>query len=132
MPAHSQSSLEATSIIPSLTVDDIQDSIAFYEGLGFVVDERWEEGGLLLGAMMRAGQLLLGLTQDDWKRGRERVKGIGMRVYIETSQSIDELATRAKAAGLQLETEPHDTPWKTRAFEVTDPTGFKVTISSPS
>jgi hypothetical protein len=26
--------------------------------------------------------------------------------------------------------EPHDTEWSTRAFEVTEPSGFKLTISS--
>jgi uncharacterized glyoxalase superfamily protein PhnB len=29
-----------------------------------------------------------------------------------------------------LDAEPHDTPWGSRAFEVTDPSGFKLTIST--
>ena len=47
-----------------LTVDDLQKSIAFYEALGFAVDERWEDNGTLLGVMMRAGKTQIGLTQD--------------------------------------------------------------------
>lgn len=43
---------------------------------------------------------------------------------------MDEVAARAKAAGLKLDVEPFDTPWKTRQFELTDPTGFKLTVSS--
>lgn len=125
-----ESALQAASIVPSLTVDDLQASISFYEGLGFVVEERWEENGALLGVMLIAGNNRIGLSQDDWKKGRDRVKGQGMRMFIGTTQNIDELAARAKAAGLTLQAEPHDTQWGSRAFDVTDPSGFKLTIST--
>ncbi len=130
MSAITESALSAKTITPSFTVDDLQKSIAFYEALGFRVADRWENNGTLLGVMLEAGTLQLGLSQDDWKKGRDRQKGIGMRVHIETAQSIDDLASRAKAAGLTLDKDAYDTPWNTRAFEVTDPTGFKLTISS--
>lgn len=130
MPAMTDSALSAKTIVPSFTVDDIQKSIAFYEALGFAVADRWEDNGTLMGVMLQAGTLQIGLSQDDWKKGRERQKGVGMRVHVETLQNIDELAARAKAAGLTLDTDPSDTPWNTRAFEVTDPSGFKLTISS--
>ena len=124
--------LKAKSIVPTLTVNDIQQSIKFYEGLGFAVEERWEENGVLQGVMLIAGDHRIGLSQDDWKKGRDRVKGTGMRTFIGTTQNVDEIAARAKAAGITLDAEPHDTPWKTRAFEVTDPTGFKLTIGTES
>jgi predicted enzyme related to lactoylglutathione lyase len=127
MATTSETTLQATSIVPSLTADDVQKSIAFYEGLGFAVEERWEENGALLGVMLIAGKNRIGLSQDDWKKGRDRAKGQGMRVFIATAQNIDELATRAKAAGITLDRDPHDTDMG-RAFEVTDPTGFKLTI----
>jgi uncharacterized glyoxalase superfamily protein PhnB len=38
--------------------------------------------------------------------------------------------THAKGTGVTLASEPHDTEWKSRAFEVTDPSGFLPTISS--
>lgn len=123
-----ESTLQATSIVPSLTADDVRKSITFYEGLGFAVQERWEENGVLQGVMLIAGKNRIGLSQDDWKKGRDRVKGVGTRVFIATAQNIDELATRAKAAGIALDREPHDTDMGTRAFEVTDPSGFKLTI----
>ena len=122
--------LKAKSIVPNLTVNDIQQSIRFYEGLGFSVEERWEESGTLQGVMLIAADRRIGLSQDDWKKGRDRVKGTGMRIFIGTNQNVDELAARAKAAGIKLDAEPHDTPWQSRAFEVTDPTGFKLTIST--
>ena len=44
--------------------------------------------------------------------------------------SVDEIARRAKAAGITLESEPHDTEWESRAFELSDPTGYLLTIYS--
>ena len=128
--ATTQEALQISEIVPNFTVDDLQKSIAFYEALGFTVDERWEENNTLLGVMLRAGKSQIGLSQDDWKKGRDRKKGVGMRLFISTTQNVDEIAVRAKGAGIKLNSEPYDTEWKTRAFEVTDPSGFLLTISS--
>ena len=125
-----QETLKVTTIVPNLTVDDIQKSITFYEGLGFSVEERWEEKGVLQGVMLRAGDNRIGLSQDDWKKGRDRKKGVGMRMFLSTGGNVDEIAARARSAGIRLEAEPHDTEWKTRAFEVRDPSGFLLTIST--
>jgi uncharacterized glyoxalase superfamily protein PhnB len=130
MATATESALQAKTLSTSFTVDDLQQSIRFFEALGFAIDERWEDQGKLLGVMMRAGDVTLGLSQDDWKKGRDRQKGVGMRLYIGTKQNVDQVAARAKAAGLKLDAEPHDTEWKTRAFELTEPSGFKITIGS--
>ena len=130
MATTTETPLRVKTLMPSLTVDDLQKSIAFFEGLGFAVDERWENGGVLLGATLRAGDTELGLNQDDWKKGRDRQKGVGLRLYMNTTQDIDQVAARAKKAGVALDSEPHDTEWGSRAFDVTEPSGFKLTISS--
>jgi uncharacterized glyoxalase superfamily protein PhnB len=124
--------LNATSVMPSLTVDALQKSIDFFAALGFEIEEKWEENGTLAGVMLKAGDARLGLNQDDGKKGRDRVKGVGMRLYIEANDNIDQVAARAKAAGLTLKSEPHDTEWGSRAFEVVEPSGFALTIGSPS
>ena len=128
--ATTQAALQIDALSPSFTVDDLQKSITFYEALGFTIDERWEDNGRLLGVMLRAGKSRIGLNQDDWKKGRERKKGVGMRLLILTTQNVDEIAGRARAAGIQLTSEPRDTEWKSRAFEVVDPSGFVLTIYS--
>ena len=128
--ATTQEAVQIGAIVPTLTVDDLKKSISFYEALGFVIDDRWEQNGTLLGVMLRAGKTQIGLNQDDWKKGRDRSKGIGVRLAISTPGSVDEIATRAKNAGITLKSEPRDTEWKSRAFEVTDPSGFLLTISS--
>ena len=130
MATTTEATLQAKTLSTSLTVNDVQQSIRFFEGLGFVVDDRWEQDGKLLGVMMKAGEAQIGLSQDDWKKGRDRQKGVGMRLFVSTTQNIDEIAARAKQNGIAIDAEPHDTEWGTRAFEVTEPTGFKFTISS--
>ena len=130
MATTTDSSLQVKTISPGLTVDDLQKSIRFFEGLGFAVEERWEDGGTLRGVSLQAGNAHIMLNQDDWKKGRDRQKGIGLRIFLGTTQDIDQVAARAKAAGITLDSEPRDTEWGARAFEVTEPTGFKLTISS--
>lgn len=122
--------LNATTLMPGYTVDDLDNSIAFYEALGFIVVQRWDDNGTPIGAIMQAGKLEIGLNQDDWKKGRDRQKGLGTRLNIETNQTIDEIAARVKGAGYKIDVEPFDTPWKNRQFELTDPSGYKITVSS--
>ena len=124
--------MNGKSIMPSLTVDDLNQSMAFFTGIGFEVEDRWEQDGKLLGLMLKAGNTRLGLSQDDGKKGSNRVKGVGMRLYIEADDNIDEVAARAKAAGITLVSEPQDTEWGSRAFEVKEPSGFLLTIGSPA
>jgi uncharacterized glyoxalase superfamily protein PhnB len=130
MATITETPLQATSIAPGFTVNDITTSIKFYEGLGFVVEERWESEGVLNGVMLRAGEARIGLSQDDWKKGRDRVKGVGTRMWIGTKQDVDKLAARAKAAGISLSRDAHDTEWGSRVFEVADPDGFLLTVSN--
>ena len=118
-----------TSASPSFTVNDIEKSMAWYRDvLGFTVTERWEDGGKLLGAEMAAGDVSFMIGQDDWKKGRDRVKGVGVRLYCMTYQDIDTLAARIKANGGTLEG-PRDTQWNTRELAVDDPDGYKITIA---
>src|SRR5688572_33371752 len=132
MPVSDTATLKGKGVMPSLTVNNLQQSLDFFSGLGFEVEDRWEEVGKLLGAMLKAGEARLGLSQDDGKKGTNRVKGVGMRTYIEAADDIDAVAARAKSSGVTLTKEPHDTEWGSRAFEVTEPSGFLLTIGSPS
>jgi uncharacterized glyoxalase superfamily protein PhnB len=124
--------LQGKSVMPSLTVDNIQESLKFFAALGFEVEDPWMVDGVMQGAMLKGGEARLGLAQDDGKKGTNRVKGVGVRIYIEADGDINAVAARAQAAGVTLQKEPHDTPWGTRAFEVVEPSGFLLTIASPS
>jgi catechol 2,3-dioxygenase-like lactoylglutathione lyase family enzyme len=121
--------LKLKSAGPGLTVNDLQASIAFYrDALGFEVGERWEDGGELRGVEMTAGSVAFMLSQDDWKKGRNRDKGQGVRIFCATDQDVDRIAERARAAGATLEHEPRD-EWGMRAFALADPDGYRLTIA---
>jgi len=124
-------SLRLRNIAPSLTVNDLQASLAWYRDvLGFTVDETWEHGGKVAGASVKAGGAFINLSQDDWAKGRDRVKGEGLRLYLSTTQHVDEIAAGIKARGGTLASEPADQPWGARTFNLVDPDGYKLTISS--
>lgn len=111
-------------------MNDIERSVAFYRDImGFIVKERWEEDGKLLGVEMVAGGVSFMLSQDDWKKGRDRVKGEGFRIYCTTGQHVDRLAEQIKERGGSLTQEPRTQPWGMRDFAVADPDGFKITIA---
>jgi catechol 2,3-dioxygenase-like lactoylglutathione lyase family enzyme len=121
--------LRLRSYEPSLTVNDLAASMRFYtDVLGFIVSERWTEGDVLKGVMLKAGACTLGLSQDDWKKGRDREKGQGVRLWCVTVQDVDALAARIKKAGGVLADGPSDEPWGGRSLSVADPDGYKITI----
>jgi lactoylglutathione lyase len=122
--------LQLTTAAPGFTVNDLDKSLTWYRDvLGFTIKERWEREGKLMGAELGAGSVSFYIGQDDWKKGRDRVKGEGFRLYCTTTQDIDKLAAEIKTRGGRFLEEPHDQPWGGRAFGVADPDGFKVTIS---
>ena len=118
------------SVAPSFTVSDLQKSITWYQDvLGCVVKERWESDGKLMGVELAAGDVTVMLSQDDWKKGRDRAKGEGFRLFCDTSQDVDRLADQIKARGGTLAEEPKDQEWGARTLGVEDPDGFKITIA---
>lgn len=123
--------LRMRAAAPGFTVDDIEKSLAWYRDvLGFIVKERWDHDGKLGGVEMMAGSVIFMLSQDDWKKGRDRLKGEGVRIYCTTVQDVDVLARQIKARGGTLAQEPRDEPWGMRDLAVVDPDGYKITIGT--
>jgi len=121
--------LRARSVTPSFTVNDLQRSIGWYEGvLGFTIADRWETGGSLMGVELKAGATRLIINQDDWSQGRDRAKGVGMRVYLATAQDLDRLATDITARGGVLKQPPTVQSWGDKTLDLTDPDGFRLTF----
>jgi uncharacterized glyoxalase superfamily protein PhnB len=121
--------LNVSEVAPGITANDLEKSLAWYRDVvGFAVEERWEQEGKLAGVSLRAGSVTFMLGQDDWKKGRDRKKGEGFRLYCSTTQDVDALAARIVARGGTLDQEPRDQPWGRRDFSLTDPDGFKITI----
>ena len=81
---------------------------------------------------LRAGEVPVLIGQDNGAKGWDRVKGEGFSLQITTAQHVDEIAKRIKQLGGTLESEPADMPSGARVFQVQDPDGFKLVISSES
>ena len=123
--------LRLSSIAPGITVNDLQVSLTWYcDVVGFTIAEKFEHEGEVRGAALVAGVARLMLSQDDWAKGRDREKGQGLRLYLGTPQEVDDVAEAIKGRGGELASEPADMPWGTRAFDLVDPDGFLMTISS--
>jgi len=123
--------LRMRAAAPGFTVNDVARSLAWYRDvLGFIVKDRWDHEGKLGGVEMMAGSVSFMLSQDDWKTGRDRAKGEGVRIYCMTAQDVDVLAKQIKARGGTLAQEPRDEPWGMRDFAVVDPDGYKITIAA--
>jgi len=130
-PAAASRSLALSEASPSLTVGDLNASLAWYRDvLGFVVEQTWDEGGKVVGVSLRAGNVAFWLGQDDWKKGRNRKKGEGFRIFCMTKGSVDDVAKRIQAKGGRLDQGPTDQDWGVRDISLTDPDGFKITIAN--
>ena len=130
MSTATESALQAKTITPSLTVDDLKASIGFFESLGFAVEERWEDKGKLNGVMLLAGNARIGLSQDDWKKGRDRKKGRGHADLHRNRAGYRQAGGSRQAVRSQVESRPARHGVGDRAFEVTEPSGFLLTIGS--
>ncbi len=123
--------LKLSAVMPSITANDLGASIEWYRDvMGFAVAQEIEHEGQRVAAVMSAGGIQFLLGQDDFAKGRDRQKGIGFRLYCVSEQDIDELAGEIRARGGTLDQEPTDQPWGSRDFAVSDPDGFKISISS--
>ena len=113
-------------------MNDLTRSRHFYvEGLGFEVEQEWKhDDGVVQGLLLTAGQASVGLSQDDFAKGRDRTKGIGLSLYLETGQDIAAIAQRARAAGIRLDADPAPVPWGPLGFAVNDPDGLRVIIAN--
>jgi uncharacterized glyoxalase superfamily protein PhnB len=123
--------LHGRSLSVSLTVKDLQKSLAWYHDVvGFTIDRKIERDGKLRVVALKAGDVQISINEDDGAKGWDRVKGEGFSLRITTDQSVDEIAKRIKELGGTLDTEPADMPWGARIFRLRDPDGFRLTISS--
>ena len=125
-----EQSFRGRTLTASLTVKDLQKSLAWYRDVvGFTVDQNHEREGKLTAVSLKAGDVRLLIVQDDGARGWDRVKGEGFSLQIITDQNVDEIPKRIKDLGGTLDSQPADTPWGARVFRVRDPDGFKLVIS---
>jgi uncharacterized glyoxalase superfamily protein PhnB len=113
----------------SITVKDIHKSAAWYRDVvGFGIERTLEQDGKVFIVYVKAGNVSIGLNQDDGAKGWTRIKGLGFSINIWTNDDVDAIAKHIKANGGTLDSEPVDAPWGARFFRLTDPDGFKLAI----
>ena len=111
----------------SITVKDVQKSLGWYRDvLGMGVERSVERDGKVVFVALKAGDVRISLNQDDGVKGWDRVKGLGFSINIAVTEDIDAIASRIKASGGTLDSEPVDASWGARYFALTDPDGYKL------
>lgn len=124
-------SFDALSLAASLTVKDLQASLAWYRDiLGFAVEQQHEREGKLRAVSLSAGAVRVLINQDDGARGMDRVKGEGFSLMITTNQDVDVIARGIVERGGTLGSEPTSMPWGARVFRLQDPDGYRIVIST--
>ena len=102
----------------SIPVSDVARSVAFYQTLGFSV----EQSGPAF-ALLRLGEGTIGLTRarlDDYPATARQ------GVHIELSvDDLDALYDELRGRGLSIDEPPHEEPWE-RAMALRDPDGYQV------
>lgn len=125
--------LKGTAIFPGITASDLPKSVKFYvDGLGFEITQKVEHEGVLRFVMLKAGIVEFGIGMDDFAKGRDRVKGVAVRLYISTAQDVRALADRVRAAGFSIDGEVGPLSWGPVGFAVVDPDGICLTIANES
>lgn len=131
MTTDEQDAFRGDALSASLTVNDLEKSLAWYTDVfGFTVTRRYEREGRTMAVSLQAGNVRILLTRDDGAQGSGRVKGAGFSLQITTDQDVDQIVRRIGEAGGVLESQPADTPWGQRMFRLRDPDGFRFTVSS--
>lgn len=80
--------------------------------------------------MIKAGNASIGLGMDDFAKGRDRKKGVAVRIYISTAQDIPALAERVRSAGYSIDGEVGPLSWGPMGFALIDPDGISLTIAN--
>ncbi len=127
-------SINVSALGCSITCADLDASIRFYRDvIGFTVVQQFENEGKVVAAVIVSGNTNIVLNQDDGKLGWDRIKGqvIYLQLNVGSAGEVDAAADRIKAAGFTLLSEPADRPWGARMFQVLDPSGFKLGVSTP-
>ena len=112
-------------------MQDFPKSLAWYtDVVGFTLDQTYEREGKVVGAGIKAGRVRLSLSQDDGKKGLDRKKGEGMRIYIATAQDVDGVANAIKGKRREACVRARRHAMGRTGIRSGGPDGFLLTISS--
>lgn len=122
------------SIIPSLTVADIEASVRFYaDVLGFSVQMTMPgQDGMLAYASLGRGASSVMFGRIDPANAHDQAplgRGVILYATVGDEEDIDALFAHAKAAGARVTQEPTDEFWGMRDWGIADPDGYVWMVS---
>ena len=121
--------LEGQSLQASLTVKDLEKSVAWYvEALGFTVSRRIERDGKLRGVAIQAGDVRILLNHDDGAKGWGGVRGGGVFFNHPPPEGLPHPPPVPQNRG-PPDKEPPEVPPGGPGVLVSAPDGFRWTIS---
>lgn len=130
MPHHTE--IYPMPMFPTLSVKDIRESETWYsvklgfsviftipgaDGAAILVHLRWRK---------YADVLLVPNSSEAHPRGI----GVALSFLME-SETVDDMAARLEANGVEIEEGPIDRPWNTRDIIVLDPDGYRLVFFEP-
>ena len=133
MPHHTE--FYPMPMFPTLAVADIGVSASWYtEKVGFVrvfaIPGTGGEIALEHLRWSRYADLLL-VPEANASRTSHR-RGVGVTLsFLAQAETIDDMAARLEANGVQIDEGPVDRPWNTRDIVVIDPDGFRLIFFEP-
>ncbi len=119
-------------VAPELFVTDVDESIAFYERLGFRTLRAEPHGARRHHfAVLQMGEVELMLAHQHFSHrplaAGERGQGLEIRIMV---RDIDAQLARVKAAGANIVMAIDDRSYGLRDFKVADPDGFVMRFAS--
>ena len=133
MPHHTE--FYPMPMFPTLSVVDIGASASWYtEKVGFArVFAIPGTGGEVVLEHLRWSKyadLLLVPEANAPYPTQAKGTGISLSFFVQT-ETIDDMAARLEASGVEIEEGPVDRPWNTRDIVVIDPDGFRLIFFEP-
>lgn len=126
-----------TTLWPTLTVRDVEASLAFYHGaLGFRRDllERDESGIPTLGSVEVGDTVIMFETPGpgaELEPNHAAGSGVTLTLCLPSSADIDGLYARLQREGAAICAPIGDRPWGNRDFGIRDPDGYQLIVAQP-
>ena len=133
MPHHTQ--IYPMAMFPTLSVADIGVSASWYtDKVGFarVFAIPGADGAVALEHLRWSKYADLLLAPEVGAAYPAQTKGAGMTLsFLAQTETIDDMAARLEASGVEIEEGPIDRPWNTRDIVVLDPDGYRLIFFEP-
>jgi len=106
------------------TIGFYRDLLGFAQGMAFPDPENPEYVDL-----SKDGMVLMFVSARNAGIGEEERLGVGVTIYMETDQDIDEYCAELKRKGVKIAVDIADEPYGIRDFTVEDLDGYKLTFN---